>query len=99
VQIELRRTVYPADIGLEEGCAMCGEVFAWGTVYAQLLTSAAYDGGRLCRGCVEFMGGHPSGRFPTIEEYRRLEAEWPTAEFTTMEEALAADEESRQSRT
>jgi len=89
--IRLDRTIYPADVGLEEACAMCGEGLTWGTVYAQVLTSDLYDCDRLCPSCVEFMGRHPSGRFPTIEEYPRLEAEWPTAVFTTMEEALAAD--------
>jgi hypothetical protein len=43
--------------------------------------------GGVCPRCVEFMGGHPSGRFPTIEEYRRLEAEWPTPLYASGEEA------------
>jgi len=92
-RVDFYRTIYPADIGLEEECVMCGQAFEWGTVYAQLLAGGRHDGGRLCTSCVAFMGRHPSGRFPTIEEYRRLEAEWPTAEFTAVEEALAADEE------
>jgi hypothetical protein len=50
--------------------------------------------GRACPGCIEVLGrietADNDGRFPTIEEYRRLEAEWRTPVYSSMEEASAA---------
>ena len=43
-----------------------------------------------CPSCVEALGAYRPDRFPTIEEYRRLEAEWPTPEYASGDEADAA---------
>ncbi len=95
VQIELRRTMTPEDMG-RYPCAICSDEFELGTV-----TAWGYSGKRdpaglgdldpfVCPTCVEVLGAYRPDRFPTIEEYRRLEAEWPTTEYASGDEADAA---------
>jgi hypothetical protein len=60
-------------------------------VYASAVTDGRTEIGAVCEACVEHMGSHPSGRFPTIEEYRRLEAEWLEPAYASGEEADRAE--------
>jgi hypothetical protein len=39
---------------------------------------------------VEVLGAYRPDRFPTIEEYRKLEAQWPTPLYASGEEADTA---------
>jgi hypothetical protein len=86
--ITLERTPAPEDMG-PTGCAICTQEFEQGVVLAWATTSEADRGemGGVCPECVEHMGYHPSGRFPTVAEYRRLEAEWLTPVYASGEEA------------
>jgi hypothetical protein len=43
--------------------------------------------GMVCPECIEHMGYHPSGRFPSVAEYRRLQAEWLTPLYASGDEA------------
>jgi hypothetical protein len=87
MRIVLERTPFPEDLGDMADCALCGRSFEIGVVFPMLLVGNHMDAGSVCTACIEFMGHHPSGRFPTIEEYRRLEAEWGTPLYTSLEEA------------
>ncbi len=89
MEIELRRTAVPTEMG-STTCAICGDGFEVGVV-----TAWAYGGGAAvgemedsfaCEGCVEVLGAYRPDRFPTIEEYRRLEAEWGTPAYASIEE-------------
>lgn len=91
--IELQRLLVPEDLGGSESCAICGAALELGVVYPYAATSDDVHMGVLCEGCVEHMGRHASGRFPTIEEYRRLQAEWRTPLYASMEEWGRAEEE------
>ena len=71
MQIELTRTLVPEELGRVEDCAMCEESFEIGVAYPVLLVERRMDVGTLCPECVEFMGRHPSGKFPTKEDYQR----------------------------
>ncbi len=78
IRIELERLLVPEDMG-EAKCAICHKPFEQGVMWAQLLCDCRMDMGVVCPECVEFWGEleTPEGqerRFPTIEEYRRLEA-------------------------
>ena len=84
--ITLERIPAPEDMGTEE-CAICAETFEQGVVLAYAVTEGRGEMGAVCPGCVEYMGAHPSGRFPAIGEYRRLEAEWRTPAYASGEEA------------
>jgi hypothetical protein len=91
--IRLDRLQVPEDLG-ENECGWCGETFEQGVVFANLLCDCRIDHGAVCPKCVEFMGNldAPKGhewRFPPIEEYRRLEAEWRTPLYASIEEASA----------
>jgi hypothetical protein len=88
--IKLERILAPEDTGVER-CAICAETFEQGVVYAYATTDERTEIGEVCPTCVEYMGGHPSGRFPTIEEYRQLEAEWLTPAYSSGEEADRAE--------
>ncbi len=87
MRIELERTPLPEDLGDTATCAICAGDFEIGVVWAMLLTKSRMDAGMVCPACVEYMGNHPSGRFPTIEQYRHLEGEWKTARYSSVEEA------------
>jgi hypothetical protein len=84
--IQLERIATPEEMGPEE-CAICTGSFEQGVVLAWAATEGRGEMGAVCPQCVEHMGRHPSGRFPTIAEYRRLEAEWRTPAYSSGEEA------------
>ena len=86
MRIELQRTQAPEDLGLEQ-CGICERVFEVGVVRAEIFAGTeadSWDGGVACPECVEYMGRHPSGRFPTITTYRRLDAEWRVPEYPSV---------------
>ncbi len=85
--VELERVLAPEDLGPRAECGICGADFEQGVVYAYAVTDERHEIGVVCPECVEYMGQHPSGRFPTIEEYRRLGAEWVTPQYSSGEEA------------
>ena len=68
-------------------CAICAAEFEQGVVLAWASTEGRCEMGAVCPECLEYLGGHPSGRFPTIGECRRLEAEWRTPAYASGEEA------------
>jgi hypothetical protein len=86
--ITLERIPAPEDLGPTE-CAICTTEYEQGAVLAWAVTERGGEMGAVCPGCVEYMGGHPSGagRFPSIEECRRLEAEWRTPAYASGDEA------------
>ncbi len=86
MRIDLERTTVPEELGDVVTCEICDGDFEMGVVDAQLVTSDNILQGSCCAPCVAFMGRHRSGKFPTIEEYRRLEAEWGTPLYTSVEE-------------
>ena len=90
MKIELQRLQIPEDLGRPEVCGICETSFELGIVWPYATTTDGYHIGALCTACVEHMGRHPSGHFPTIEELRRLEAEWQTPLYSSAEEANAA---------
>jgi hypothetical protein len=85
MEIRLQRTQAPEDMR-GEPCGICSVEFTPGVVRAQVVTRWEEDAGVACEECVEFIGRHPSGRFPTIAEYRRLQAEWVTPEYASVRE-------------
>jgi hypothetical protein len=87
MRIELTRTLSPEDWGTVEDCSLCGADFELGVVFPMLLTNNRMDAGFACENCIAFMGRHPSGRFPTIERYRWLEAAWGAPLYESSEEA------------
>ncbi len=90
MRIDLERTHVPEELGDVAQCAICAQSFEMGVVDAQLVTVDNVLDGSVCPTCVEFMGRHRSGRFPTIEEYQRREAEWGTPLYASVEEAQRA---------
>jgi hypothetical protein len=84
--IALERTLAPEDMGAAT-CALCAEPFEQGVVYAYATTESGTEMGEVCPECIEYLGGHPSGRFPTGEDCRRLAAEWRTPLFGSAEES------------
>jgi hypothetical protein len=76
--IEFERTLAPEDMG-EATCAICGDGFKIGTVTAWVYTDVCCMV-FACERCVEVLGGYRPDRFPTIEDYWRLEAEFPLGE-------------------
>jgi hypothetical protein len=88
--IELERIPAPEDMRPEE-CAICAETFEQGVVLAWATMEGGGEMGAVCVGCVEYMGNHPSGCFPAIEQYRRLEAEWFAPAYASGEEADRAE--------
>ena len=89
----MKRTALPEEMGTHT-CAICGDGFEVGT-----LTAWASGGGGpvgetddtvACKRCVEVLGAYRPDRFPTIEEYRRLETEWSRPLYASSEEANAA---------
>jgi hypothetical protein len=89
--IELTRITTPEEMGPSASCGICGEGFEQGVVYAFALTDRRTEIGVVCPTCMEHLGRHPSGRFPTVEEYRRLEAQWGTPAYASGEEADRAE--------
>ena len=87
MKVELTRTLVPDDLGSVEFCALCGEDFEVGVVYPILLAGSGMDAGTLCRGCLEFVGRDPSGRFPSQADYERLESQWKSPLYASSEEA------------
>ena len=85
MKIELKRTAVPEEMGTHT-CAICGDGFEVGTVTAWGDTEDSFA----CERCIEVLGNYRPDRFPTIGEYRRLEAEWPTPTYASGEEANAA---------
>ena len=94
MEIQLRRTAVPEEMGPGK-CAICGDDFEIGTVRAWVYGGGGPVGGTrdsvACPACVEVLGSYRPDRFPTIEEYRRLEAEWPTPMFASVEELERVD--------
>ena len=89
MEIKLARTALPNEMG-PYTCGICEDSFVVGTV-----TAWAWGGGGpvgesmdsvACPSCVEVLGAYRPDRFPTIEEYRRLEAEWATPAYASVEE-------------
>jgi hypothetical protein len=89
VKIELKRTAVPNEMG-PYTCGICEEPFIVGTV-----TAWAWGGGGpvgesgdsvACPACIEVLGNYRPDRFPTIEEYRKLETEWSTPTYASVEE-------------
>jgi hypothetical protein len=87
MQIELQRIHTPEELGELATCEICAGDFERGVVLPVLLAAGRLQAGDVCSECVEFLGGHPSGRFPTIEQYQRLEAAWGTPLYASREEA------------
>jgi hypothetical protein len=87
MHIELKRTPFPEDVGDKADCAICAGDFEVGIVSPMLLGEGRMDEGTVCPSCVAFLGEHPSGRFPTLADYWRLEAEWGTPRYASVEEA------------
>lgn len=87
---ELIRAHLPEDVGREETCGICGEKFRTEVVLAPVLTEDRYEMGRACPACVELLGKYKPQKFPTIEEYRALEATWRTPLWSSAEEATRA---------
>ncbi len=90
MRIDLERTTVPEELGDVTQCAICAGDFEMGVVDAQLVTGDNILQGSVCPACVEFMGRHPSGRFPTIEQYRWREGAWGTPLYASVEEAERA---------
>ncbi len=90
MRIDLERVHTPEELGDVAQCAICAGDFEMGVVDAQLVTGDNVLDGSVCPACVAFMGRHRSGRFPTIEQHRRLEAEWGTPLYASREEAERA---------
>jgi len=89
MEIKLTRTAIPEEMGTYT-CAICETPFE-----VTAVTAWAYGGGGpvgeaadsvACPGCIEVLGGYRPDRFPTIEEYRRLEAEWGAPTYANVEE-------------
>jgi hypothetical protein len=80
----------PAPEERPELCALCGVRFTPGVVLARLEDSSGMYLCLACPRCVEYMGRHPSGRFPTIQQYQGLAASWRTPSYGTWEEAYLA---------
>ena len=92
MKIELEQTMTDEDLG-PTMCAICGDEFEFGPVSAWGYTDTnAFLGvdSYVCEQCIEVLGEYRPDRFPTIEEYRTLEAEWKTPLYRTGEEADAA---------
>jgi hypothetical protein len=91
--IELERTPAPEDMGKAQ-CCICGDSFQLGTVSAWAHSRGGYAmdeaDSRACPTCIEVLGKYRPDRFPTIEEYRKLEAEWATPQYASAEEANKA---------
>ncbi len=90
MRIDLERTTVPEELGEQATCAICAQPFEIGVVDAVAITDDNVLDGSCCSACVAFLGRHRSGRFPTIEEYRRLEAEWGTPLYASRAEAERA---------
>jgi hypothetical protein len=90
--IELTRTWAPDEMG-EEACPICSEHFELESVVATAVTDDRWWMGHVCQGCIEHMGRHPSGRFPTIEEYRDALARFPGPIWAREEELDREDAE------
>jgi hypothetical protein len=89
MRIELEWTLTPEDMGEPYPCAICGDSFELGTVTAWTRDIPAFNP-CACPACVEALGEYRPDRFPTIEEYRKLEAQWPTPQYASGEEADVA---------
>ena len=90
MQIELQRTHTPDELGGAATCAICARAFERGVVLPTLVMEGRELAGDVCPACVEFMAAHPSGRFPTMEQYRQLEAAWGTPLYSSRKEAERA---------
>ncbi len=90
MQIELWRIHTPEELGQQATCAICAGGFEMGVVDAVLITEENMLVGSVCPTCVEFQSHHPSGRFPTIEQYRWREGAWGTPLYASREEATRA---------
>jgi hypothetical protein len=89
MKIVLARTAVPNEMG-PYTCGVCEEPFVVGTVTAWAWGSGGPVGEAAdsvaCPACVEVLGNYRSDLFPTIQQYRRLEAQWPTPEYASVEE-------------
>ncbi len=87
IRIELERLIAPEEHPI--ACALCERPFRLGVVVARLVESRM-DAGEVCLECAEWLSRGPmarTGGFPSLEEYRRLEAEWRTPIYASVEEA------------
>jgi len=90
MQIELQRIHTPEELGTSGSCAICAGEVQRGVVLPTLVIEEHELVGDVCLACVEFMGRHPSGRFPTSEQYRRAESVWGTPLYASRAEAERA---------
>ncbi len=90
--IELQRTLCPEDMR-ETKCSICGRTFKIGCVTIWTLTDErGIDLGEMCPTCLKWLGRRAAEddvgrRFPTLEEFQALEAEWRTPTYASSEEA------------
>jgi hypothetical protein len=90
--IELQRTLCPEDMR-ETRCSICGRTFKIGCVTIWTLTDErGIDLGEMCPTCLKWLGRRAAEddvgrRFPTLEEFQALEAEWRTPTYASSEEA------------
>ncbi len=90
VRVELERLIAPDEN--PTACVLCERPFRLGVVVARLLEGRV-DMGEICPECAEWLARGSmarTGRFPDLEEHRRLEAEWRTPIYASAEEAESA---------
>jgi hypothetical protein len=91
-KVELERLICP-EFAEEEKCALCERPFVLGLVIGRALTECRVYVGEVCGECVEWLSKGPmahSGKFLKPEDIERLEAEWRTPVYVSLQEADAA---------
>jgi hypothetical protein len=76
----------------ETTCSVCSHVFEEPSVVAIAHTDNRADMGVACMGCVAYLGRRSPGKFPTLEEYRRLLEQYPRPMYESEEALIAAGE-------
>jgi hypothetical protein len=76
----------------ETTCSVCSHVFEEPSVVAIAHTDNRHDMGVACMGCVAYLGRRSPGKFPTLEEYRRLLEQYPRPMYESEEALIAAGE-------
>jgi len=96
LEIKLERTAVPSETGTYT-CGICEDPFVVGTVTAWAWGSGGAVGASVdsvaCPACIEVLGNYRPDRFPTIQEYRELEAQWATPTYGSIEEMVRREPE------
>ncbi len=90
--VDLIRVHTPEESAEEVACAVCGERFVLGSVYAMLCTDEDVILGPACPACVEALGRRNRERFPSAEELAAARLRFPEPVWGSVEEASAAEE-------